>query len=166
MARRIKSTKRKHYGNRTFGGGNTKNRRGKGNRGGVGRAGYHKHNWLRTVKFENNGKPEGGFHNPNPTKMDTISLKSIVMQISRGELKAENGVYKLAYPKSKVISSGKFPFKAEVTALVFSEGAKERIETAGGKAVAQQGLLSPVQPENAAGKSCTADSSQCHCHSP
>ncbi len=140
MARRIKSTKRKHYGNRTFGGGNTKNRRGKGNRGGVGRAGYHKHNWLRTVKFENNGKPEGGFHNPNPTRIEAVSLASIAKQISLGELKPENGVYKLFFPKAKVISNGRFPFKAEVTALAFSEGAKERIEAAGGKAVALQAV--------------------------
>ena len=50
MARRNTSRRFKHRGNRTHGGGNTKNRRGKGNRGGVGRAGYHKHRWLHTIK--------------------------------------------------------------------------------------------------------------------
>ena len=43
MVVRKRRKKNKVRGNRTHGGGGTKNRRGSGNRGGVGRAGSHKH---------------------------------------------------------------------------------------------------------------------------
>ena len=67
MARRFESRKKKKYaGNRTFGAGNKKNRRGKGSRGGVGRGGYHKHRWFHTIKTEGTSQTEPGFVNARP----------------------------------------------------------------------------------------------------
>jgi len=136
MARRIKSTKRKYYGDRSFGGGNTKNRRGKGNKGGKGRAGYHKHKWLHTIKYEGTKSPYKGFFNHNSKRVPAVSLFTIGKQIEHGKIKAEAGIYKIELPRKKVISKGKFPFKAEITAFSFSQGAIERINEAGGKAIA------------------------------
>ncbi|HLD63223.1 MAG TPA: uL15 family ribosomal protein [Candidatus Norongarragalinales archaeon] len=141
MAKRMKSNKKRKYaGNRSFGGGNAKNRRGKGNRGGVGRAGFHKHNWLRTIKLgETNKRDRGlsGFFHPKGTTRE-ITLESISRRISKGEFKQADGLYAVELPHSKVLSNGTFSHKAEVKARAFSAKAKEKIEAAGGKAVVLQ----------------------------
>ncbi len=143
MARRIKSKKRKYLGNRTWGAGNTKNRRGKGSKGGKGRAGYHKHNWLRTIK-RGEHKPEGkGFHNTATKVVETITLEQILAKTAKGlwpkdaQDPAAISVNLAQKGKSvKVLGNGKFPVKAIVTAHAFSKSAKEKIEAAGGKAIA------------------------------
>ncbi len=143
MARRIKSKKRKYLGNRTWGGGNTKNRRGKGSKGGKGHAGYHKQNWLRTIKRGEN-KPEGkGFHNTAAKVVETIKLEEIIAKASKGlwpkdaQDPAAISVNLSQKGKSvKVIGNDEFAIKATVTAHAFSKSARERIEKAGGKAIA------------------------------
>ena len=47
VVRRKKTTRSKQLGERTHGHGDTKNRRGAGNRGGRGRAGSHKHKFSK-----------------------------------------------------------------------------------------------------------------------
>ena len=42
---------KKFRGSRTFGWGSHKNRRGRGNRGGAGNAGVHKHKYIKFVKL-------------------------------------------------------------------------------------------------------------------
>ncbi len=44
----------------------------------------------------------------------------------------------MGLPTSKVLSNGSIAFKAEVKARAFSDKAKEKIESAGGKAVVLQ----------------------------
>ncbi|MBI5036355.1 uL15 family ribosomal protein [Candidatus Micrarchaeota archaeon] len=134
MARRIKSRKSKHLGNRTFGGGNTKIRRGKGNRGGVGRAGYHKHRWLHTIKYEGTNKKAKGLHGfSNPTRKDfaTVSLGQLSKRVGSFKQNTE-GFYEIVLPRVKVLSGGEFQFKAIVKAERFSAKAKEKIEKSGG----------------------------------
>ena len=110
MARRISSKKRKHLGNRTYGGGNTKNRRGKGNRGGVGRAGFHKHKWLHTIKFEGTCQKDRGikgFFNPTRENLKEISLRELNGRIAAGEFKPDSqGVYSINLEGFKILSSG------------------------------------------------------------
>ncbi len=135
MARRIKSRKSKHMGNRTFGGGNTKNRRGKGNKGGKGRAGYHKHNWLRTIKYEGTNKVSRGiqgFSNPSRKSFKTVRLGDLFFKLSSFPKSAE-GVYQIELRGASVVSGGAFSAKAHVKAARFSAPAKERIEKLGGK---------------------------------
>ena len=136
MARRNVSRRFKHRGNRTHGGGNTKNRRGKGNRGGVGRAGYHKHNWLRTIKEEGTNKRdrgEQGFTNPTRKIYATISLEELDAAILGAKYqKNDQGVYQVSLPRTKVLSGGTLSQKAAIKAYAFSAKAKEKIEKAGG----------------------------------
>lgn len=139
MARRIKSRKRKHYGNRTFGGGNTKNRRGKGNKGGKGHAGYHKHKWLHTIKFEGTKSKKIGFRNPTSKVIIVTSLKELNNEIAKGKwAKDASGVFQINLGHSKVLGNGSIDFKANVSAGAFSKNAKEKIEKAGGSAAVLQ----------------------------
>lgn len=136
MARRIKSKKRKYLGNRTFGGGNTKNRRGKGNRGGVSRAGFHKHKWLHTIKFEGTRQKDRGikgFFNPTRRNLKEISLRELSGKIAAGEFKPDSqGVYSITLEGFKVLSSGSVGVKLAVRATGFSKKAVEKIMAAGG----------------------------------
>ena len=142
MARRIKSPLRKHYGSRTFGGGNKKNRRGKGVRGGVGRAGYHKHKWLKTIKTEGTTQTAPGFVNVTRNEVVEVGLNNLAKNIAHGKFKEENGAYNIDVTvkggRVKVLGNGAFPFKANIKANTFSAGAKEKIEKAGGTAITAQ----------------------------
>lgn len=139
MARRIKSSKRKHYmGNRSWGAGNIKNRRGKGNRGGVGRAGWGKHKWFWKIKTEGVDTPKG-FFSISRRQAPTIGLEEISRGIESGRFKkGAQGVAEVELKGSKVLGGGRFAHKAKVTALAFTAKAKERIEAAGGQAIAAQ----------------------------
>lgn len=142
MSRRVKSAKKRKYaGNRSFGGGNAKNRRGKGNRGGVGRAGFHKHNWLRTIKMgETNKRDRGeqGFFHKGRVYLQEVTIEQISNKIAKGQFKQTEGFYVVELPKSKILSNGSISQKAEVKAKAFSAKAKEKIEAAGGKATVLQ----------------------------
>ncbi|NUN11854.1 uL15 family ribosomal protein [Candidatus Micrarchaeota archaeon] len=133
MARRIKSRMRKHLGNRTHGGGNTKNRRGKGNKGGVGNAGAGKHNWLRTIKtVGTNKKDKGitGFHNPNATKMKEITLSKLNYLIDKSKIKTENN--EVVLKGFKVLSNGTLTHKVKIIkAKAFTAGAEEKLKALG-----------------------------------
>lgn len=137
MARRTKSTKRKYLGNRTYGGGNTKNRRGKGTRGGVGRAGYHKHRWLKTIKEGLNKSRRHGFVNRNSSsaKMDEITLFALQSQVDAGKYKkdAEGKFEVVLSVHTKVLSQGTLAAPLKISAGAFSAKAKEKITKAGGK---------------------------------
>lgn len=141
MPRRMKSSKKRKYaGNRSFGGGNAKNRRGKGNRGGVGRAGFHKHNWLRTIKrgeINKRTRGEHGFHHARK-KMQEVTLEDISKRVSKGDFKQEQGFYVLVLPNAKILSNGTVSAKLDVKAKAFSAKAKEKIEAFGGKATVLQ----------------------------
>jgi len=132
MARRNKSKKRKFLGSRSYGGGNAKNRRGKGNRGGVGRAGWHKHNWLRTIKLGEH-KPSGsGFHS-RFFKPATMTLENIVANAERGVYEKKDNTFSINAVGSKVVGSIDVLLPLNITAYSFSKNAKQKIEEAGGK---------------------------------
>ncbi len=127
MARRTKSRKRKYLGNRSYGGGNVKNRRGKGNKGGKGRAGMRTHKIFFKMKTESLHKPKG-FFNPTRDRLPIVRLADVVRRIEK------DGQTTLNLGRVKVIGRGDFPFKADVTAAAFSAGARGSIEKAGGSA--------------------------------
>ena len=124
MVRRIASRKSKHLGNRTFGGGNTKNRRGKGCRGGKGRAGYHKHKWLQTIKLGLHKPPKKGFKSGR-RKLAEVTLAKIEAMPEQ-EILLRN---------VKVLSNGNLTRSVKVHAAAFTAKAKEKIEAAGGQAI-------------------------------
>ena len=135
MARRLKSRNRKYAGNRTFGGGNTKNRRGKGNRGGVGRAGVGKHRRLFFIKTEGSTLRDRGlqgFTNPTSKKTSEITLEKLQHLIDKGKFQQKEGAFEVNLPKTKVLSNGVLTAKASVKAQAFSSKAMEKIKQAGG----------------------------------
>jgi len=137
MARRIKSKKRKYLGNRSYGRGNTKNGRGKGTRGGVGRAGYHKHRWLKTIKEGLHKSRRHGFVNRNSESvlMTEITIAQLQKNVDKGLYKkSADGKYDVALPvRTKVLSQGKLTAALKISAGAFSAAAKEKITKAGGQ---------------------------------
>ncbi|MGB9577208.1 MAG: uL15 family ribosomal protein [Candidatus Norongarragalinales archaeon] len=130
---------KKYRGNRSHGAGNIKNRRGKGSKGGVGRAGYHKHKWFHTIKYELNKISERhkGFTNPTKKKVREITLGEIAKQIMAGKFqKMPDGTFvvDLSKENAKILGNGEFSFKAQVRAKAFTAPAKEKIAAAGGSA--------------------------------
>lgn len=149
MTRRLKSRNRKYAGNRTYGGGNKKNRRGKGSKGGRGRAGYHKHKWMRTIKYELEDlrMKHKGFNSLYQPKQ-TVTLE----QIAKLVVKTKGEALNFNFPKAKVIGALRLNAKVNVTAAAFSEGAKKAIETAGGTATVierpvQKTPVAPTKPK-------------------
>ena len=132
MVRRIKSRKRKHLGNRSFGGGNTKNRRGKGCRGGVGRAGMGKHKRMLAIKLGEHLQTKKGFYSLTRRKPAAVSLKQLNADIEAGKYKEEGGAFNIALKHAKCLSNGDIKYKVNVLAAGFSKKAKQKIEEAGG----------------------------------
>jgi len=134
MARRIRSRKRKHLGNRTYGAGNTKNRRGKGNKGGKGRAGAHKHKWLQTIKLGLH-KPLGKGFFGTRSKPKEYTIASIEKLIAAGKFTQVDGKYHVNLGfSSKVIAGGELSHAAIVSAGGFSKSASDSIKQSGGEA--------------------------------
>ena len=142
MARRIKSKKTKYFGNRTFGKGNKKNRRGKGSKGGTGRGGYHKQKWMQTIKREGPIQTLPGFVNQTRRNVEELPLSRLSSQIEKGAFQQQEGAYTIDVTAKrklvKVLGNGEFPFKAHVKANAFSKSAKEKIEKAGGSVIVAQ----------------------------
>ncbi|MFA6048957.1 MAG: uL15m family ribosomal protein [Candidatus Micrarchaeia archaeon] len=154
MARRIKSKSRKYLGNRTWGAGNAKNRRGKGSKGGKGRAGYHKHKWLQTIKRGEHKPDNKGFLNVVKKAVETVTLEEILLKAQenfwpKDEKDASAISVDLAKKgaRVKVIGNCEFPIKANVSAGYFSKGAFEKIQASGGKAIATQQPIPKKAPK-------------------
>lgn len=128
MPKRYKKKTGKYRGTRTCGGGDPKNRRGKGCKGGWGRAGMHKHRYTYVTKYEPDffGKGAHGFVRYNKKRLPTINLYDIEKQIVNDEPYVFYG---------KVLGAGEITKPVEVRAFAFTETAKKKIEAVGGKAV-------------------------------
>ena len=134
MTRRFQKRKKRYLGSRNCGGGNTKNRRGKGGRGGKGMyAGSHKQRWSWIIKYE----PEHfGRHGFSPITQkdvpDTINVGDIHALAKSGKLEKKGSMFSMKF-EGKVLGSGEIAVPVSVAAKSFSEGAKTKIEKAGGK---------------------------------
>ncbi|MFH1285653.1 MAG: uL15 family ribosomal protein [Candidatus Micrarchaeota archaeon] len=133
MVRRHARKSSKYHGTRSWGAGNIKHRRGKGSRGGKGRSGGQKHKWTYTTAYEPDRYGRDGFASVRPApRLEVINLSCIEELAKSGKLKEEAG--KLAFEfKGKVLGSGKLTSAVKVTALSFSENAKQKIAEAGGE---------------------------------
>ncbi|UZE91832.1 MAG: 50S ribosomal protein L15 [Methanosarcinales archaeon] len=139
----VQQKTKKFRGSRTFGAGTHKNRRGGGSRGGRGNAGGCKHHLVKALQ---EGRPFGKYGFKRPLKV--ISKKATINigmldQISNDLLSAKNakekdGAIHIDIGKigaDKVLGGGKVTKKLVITASEFSETAKSKIESAGGKCV-------------------------------
>lgn len=125
----------KERGTRTCGYGGMRKRRGKGNRGGVGNAGSlkHKKSWFQKYDPDHIGK-----HGFRP-KSDKCLKETITINLSELDKLAtgKNEIDIADFGFDKVLGSGKIIRNLTVKAKAFSAHAKEKIEKAGGKAIAE-----------------------------
>ena len=134
MPRRIAKRKKRFLGSRNCGGGNVKNRRGSGCRGGKGMyAGSHKHRWTYIIKYEPDHFGRHGFSPINPKEdFETINVGEIYALAKAGRLEKKGDMFVLEF-EGKVLGSGEIALPVSVKAISFSEGAKAKIEKASGK---------------------------------
>ncbi|MBI5159452.1 uL15 family ribosomal protein [Candidatus Micrarchaeota archaeon] len=131
MVRRHRKRSRKYLGSRSHGGGNAKNRRGKGSKGGKGFGGGHKHKWSRMVKLDHFGVH--GFAPINKEHVEVLNLGDITRKIENGKIKEKEGKYFFDF-EGKILGSGKISEPVVVKAKAFSKNAVEKIKQAGGEA--------------------------------
>jgi len=123
MPERRKRKIGKSRGSRSCGTGNAKNKRGSGNRGGVGNAGLHKHKWSWiTANDPDRYGREGLKRKGAPGKvMNLYEINSL----------AEKGKKEMSF-KGKVLATGSIRHAVVVKALSWSARAEEKIKAAGG----------------------------------
>jgi len=139
MARRYEKKYKKYLASRTFGGGNVKNRRGSGCRGGVGRAGARKHKWLQTLKNEPDYYGRHGFSQiPSQLRKrkkiqdKLLKVSDISSLIAEKKLKEKEGLLFIEF-EGKILGTGSINVPVFVKASSFSKSAKEKIEKVGGR---------------------------------
>ena len=138
MVNRKGKRNRKFNGTRNHGKGNAKNRRGKGGKGGWGRAGMHKHRFTYVTRYERHWMHHGGrfgFANQNAhAELPVINLYEIDQLARSGKVEKREG--KLTFDfEGKVLGTGSITVPITVRALAFSEKAKEKLKACGGSAV-------------------------------
>ncbi|WXG42841.1 MAG: uL15 family ribosomal protein [Promethearchaeati archaeon SRVP18_Atabeyarchaeia-1] len=140
MPPRFRRKVRRLRGSRTCGWGRVAQHRGSGHRGGYGNAGGHKHMWSR-VNVETPGyfgkkgfRPRKFIVRPRTIDLEGISqaLEGIPKKSEGTEKKMKINIVELGY--EKVLGRGRIGKPINVEARSFSKIAKEKIESAGGKA--------------------------------
>ncbi|WP_423999719.1 uL15m family ribosomal protein [Haloarcula salina] len=137
------SKKRRQRGSRTHGGGSHKNRRGAGHRGGRGAAGRDKHEMHN---YEPLGK--SGFKRPQKVQEDVATIdvreidENVTLLAADDVAEVEDGGFRVDARDVvddaedadyvKVLGAGQVRHELTLVADDFSEGAREKIEDAGG----------------------------------
>ncbi len=136
MVVRKRRKKNKVRGNRTHSWGGTKNRRGSGFRGGVGRAGSHKHKFSKYYMdfgVKSTFKPKA---KKEAVNLETIS-GSIEKWVAEGKAKIENGFVVIdgkILGFGKVLGKGGIKEKIKLENAAASKSAAKKIISAGGSA--------------------------------
>ena len=132
MVRRYKKKSGKYRGHANHGKGDTKNKRGKGYRGGVGRAGMQKHRWTYVTKYEKDYYGAHGFTSPTSKRVDTVNLWEIEQRAQKNELEKKEGKLEFQFD-GKVLGCGIISSPVIVKAHSASKKAIEKIEKSGGE---------------------------------
>jgi large subunit ribosomal protein L15 len=134
--KRKKSTRAR--GSHTHSRGFKKKARGKGHRGGIGKAGSGKRADHKKTKFVK-GKSNKYFgkritKGSKRVEIKTINLRRIIENpLSFGSEK--NGVYNIEFNESKLVGNLEVPIKLEIKVQFASKAAKECVERGGGKVI-------------------------------
>lgn len=132
MASRRKGRQKKSYlGQRGFGRGNCKNRRGSGNRGGKGKAGICKHKGTWAAKYAPGYFGKHGFSNPNAKCVKVVHLYDINRRAVLGKLDKSGDKYVFEF-KGKVLATGKVTVPLSIKAKMWSKRTEEKVKAAGG----------------------------------
>jgi large subunit ribosomal protein L15 len=125
---------RKMRGSKTCGYGSKKKHRGKGSKGGKGYAGSHKHKWTYIVKYEPDHFGKHGFTPVKRKEAKTINVGELEELLKKNSLeKNEIDLTELGY--EKLLGKGKVTKPFIIKVKEFSEIAKRKIESAGGKII-------------------------------
>ncbi|MGC8730561.1 MAG: uL15m family ribosomal protein [Candidatus Micrarchaeia archaeon] len=131
MVVRHERKSRKLLGSRRWGMGNIKNARGKGDRGGVGNAGFRKHKFTYVTAKTPWLISRKGFTSKKKNVLKEINLRDISKNFEKGNYAKE--VVELR--NYKVLGNGELSVPMEIKAAAFSKKAEEKIAKIGGKAV-------------------------------
>ena len=111
---------------------------GRGDKGAGQRSGFKRRAWFEGGQMPLARRlPMRGFHNlfkkdfqiVNINRIEALGLKEVNAQILK-----ENGLIRSALKPVKILGNGDIKSKIDITATVFSQSAKEKIEKAGGTA--------------------------------
>jgi large subunit ribosomal protein L15 len=137
VVRKKKTTRSKQLGERTHGHGDTKNRRGAGNRGGRGKAGSHKHKFSKYyttfgIKVR---------QNPSIKKGKALNItqlsENLPAWMKQGKVTQENGGLWVVDGRKvgvyKILGAGEAPKDLFIRHIKVSEKARQKIEEADGE---------------------------------
>lgn len=131
---------RKKRGSRTHGYGQVGQHRGGGQRGGHGKAGFHKHKWTYTVKYDPDRFGKHGFKRPTRKEVSAINVGKLDEQIeslldSKQTEKTKEGikVYLNRLGFDKLLGKGKVTHPLIIQVDSCSKSAAKKIEEAGGQ---------------------------------
>ena len=137
------SKKNRQRGGRTHGGGSQKNRRGAGHRGGRGRAGRSKHEFHNYPSKRKSGFKRTDQVQDDVAEVDVQTLdEDAALLAAEGLAEAENGGYRLDVREVvedghevdfvKLLGNGQVRTELHLLADAVSDGAREKVEAAGG----------------------------------
>lgn len=132
--KRQKKRTGKFRGTRNCGKGNAKNKRGKGNKGGWGRAGMHKHRYSYVTAYEPDFFGVHGFASIRKKSTKTINIYNIDQLARKGMLEQKEGMPYFEF-NGKILGVGKINTAVTVKALAFSPQAAKKIKDANGKTI-------------------------------
>jgi len=123
---------RKYRGSRSVGWGRIGQHRKAGSKGGVGKAGLHKHKWSWTVKYGKDVFGKHGFKRPWAKRGKEITIEKLAELIAKTN-KQEIDLTEYGY--TKLLGNGEIKGKVKVKTLSASKSAIEKIKKVGGEII-------------------------------
>ncbi len=129
---------RKKRGSRTHGFGRVGQHRGGGQRGGHGKAGFHKHKWTYVIKYEPDYFGKKGFTSPKSLKqkvnvINVGTLDELAEKLSTEKKKGKFFIDLENLGYTKLLGAGKVTKSLIVKVRSYSKSAAEKIKEAGGQ---------------------------------
>jgi len=141
MPHKLRSIRKKR-GSRTHGWGRVGQHRGGGQRGGHGKAGFHKHKWTYVIKYEPDYFGKRGFTSPKNVrrKVNVINLGVVDEMAEKLSERKEKGKFfidleSLGY--TKLLGTGNVTKPLIVKVSSCSNSAAQKIKEAGGQILAK-----------------------------
>ena len=133
MVMKRKGRRNKRYlGQRSHGRGDTKNRRGSGNRGGRGMAGVCKHKWSWATKYAKEYYGAHGFVRPTKKHIKVIHLYEINHRAVLNKLEKKEDKYQFDF-RGKVLATGNVTVPLSIRALSWSKNAEKKLSERDGE---------------------------------
>lgn len=132
MTRRKPKRKTKMRGSRFHGFGNVKNKRGKGCRGGVGRAGLGKHKFSWVTRYNPDYLKNDGFVPRTSCGVPTMNLFEISNMAEKGSIEQKGGKFHFEF-RGKILGSGMLRHPMVLKALSWSKIAERKVKESGGE---------------------------------